>query len=68
MHTFLKNEQIGSPVADCKPEHGIVTLGQKEPDAEDTNTNLEVRSRCCVQILFLIFNLRLKVSVISRTH
>lgn len=42
-----------------KPEHGIVTLGQTEPDADDTNTSLVVRSRCCVKILFLIFNLRL---------
>lgn len=56
---FKKNEQNGSPVADYNPEHGIVTLGQTEPDAEDTNANLEVRSRCRVQILFLVFNLRL---------
>lgn len=58
--TFFKNMSRLDPLwLIVKPECGIVILGQTEPDAEDTNTSLEVRSRCCVQILSLIFNLRL---------
>lgn len=60
--TLLKKKKMSRLVPlwlIVKPEHGIVTLGQTEPDAEDTNTSFEVRSRCRVQILFLIFNLRL---------